>query len=120
MSTSSVHKILKLAKNYLYKVSVVHELNEDEYDHRTEFRELAYYKIAILSTISVSQMNVLLPDQLIDIIADIGPIKPSRLQGTSYSMTSETKYMGEYSWKSYYWSHFVNKILNPFFKNHLF
>ena len=42
---TSVHTILKLAKYYPYKISLVQELNEDDYDRRTEFCELMSNRI---------------------------------------------------------------------------
>lgn len=45
ISKMSVHKILKLIKFHPYKVHLVHELNEDDPDHRIEFCELMMNRI---------------------------------------------------------------------------
>ena len=39
ISTGSVHKILKKNKFFPYKIQILHELNEDDYDRRIEFCE---------------------------------------------------------------------------------
>jgi len=43
--TGSVHKILKRNKFFPYKIQILHELNEDDYDRRIEFCELMCQRI---------------------------------------------------------------------------